>query len=364
MTDHDKSRPMPVKHWSFAGLMLTYWCNARCASCYVCSSPSAGGDMSVEAGLAFWEGIQAASPNGCRIHIGGGEPFGRWEILIELVRRAKTEGLGPLEAVETNAFWACNEKIIRERLAALDDAGMGRLTISSDPYHQQFVPIERVRLLARVGENVLGSGRIRIRWRDWAEEGFDTDSLSQEQRRRVFADYARSGRDRLAGRAAAELAGLLPTRPASVLSNKPCWDRLLRSRHVHIDGGGIVCPGTCAGIILGRVTDADSVGRLWQNIGQDFADMDAGGTGPARDAAHLQPVHNCTGSKPVPPIDVLKLLARSGPVALMAAAGRLGYIEREEGYAGRCHLCWSVRRWLFKNGYFPDRLGPACVYRP
>ncbi len=348
MTDRDKSRPMPVKHWSFAGLMLTYWCNARCASCYVCSSPSAAGDMSVEAGLAFWEGIQSAGPNGCRIHIGGGEPFGRWEILIELMRQAKAAGLGPLEAVETNVFWACDEKIIRERLAALDDAGMGRLTISSDPYHQQFVPIERVRLLARVGEDVLGSGRIRIRWRDWAAEGFDTDSLSQEQRRRVFADYARSGRDRLAGRAAAELAELLPTRPASVLSDKPCWDRLLRSRHVHIDGGGIVCPGTCAGIILGRVTGADSVGRLWQNLRQDFADMGNGG-------ADLK--------LPSPP-DVLKLLARSGPVALMAAAGRLGYVERAEGYAGRCHLCWSVRRWLFENGYFPDRLGPAGVYRP
>ncbi|MCD4699110.1 MAG: radical SAM protein, partial [Phycisphaerae bacterium] len=95
MTDRDKSRPMPVKHWSFAGLMLTYWCNARCASCYVCSSPSAGGDMTVETGLVFWEGLQAASPHGCRIHIGGGEPFGRWDILIELLRQAKAAGLGP-----------------------------------------------------------------------------------------------------------------------------------------------------------------------------------------------------------------------------------------------------------------------------
>ncbi|MDY7011956.1 MAG: radical SAM protein, partial [Planctomycetota bacterium] len=134
MTKFDKSKPMPVKHWSFAGLMLTYWCNARCASCYVCSSPSDAGDMTVESALAFWEGLQNASPHGCRIHIGGGEPFGRWEILIELLQQAKSAGLGPLEAVETNAFWACDEKIIRERLAALDEAGMDRLTISADPY--------------------------------------------------------------------------------------------------------------------------------------------------------------------------------------------------------------------------------------
>ncbi len=313
--------------------------------------------MSVEAGLAFWAGLQAASSHGCRIHVGGGEPFGRWETLIELSRRAKAEGLGPLEAVETNAFWATGEKIIRERLAALDDAGMGRLTISSDPYHQQFVPIERVRLLARVGGEVLGPDRIRIRWRDWADDGFDTDLLTEGQRKRLFTDYAGKGRDRLSGRAAAELSRLLPMKPAAAFADNPCWDRLLRSRHVHIDGGGIVCPGACAGIILGRVTDADSVGRLWQNLRQDFADMDGGGTG-------LQPVHNCTGYKPVSPVDVLNLLARSGPAALMATAEKLGYVERTEGYADRGHLCWSVRRWLFENGYFHDRLGPASVYRP
>ncbi|MCD4699909.1 MAG: hypothetical protein K8R91_04980, partial [Phycisphaerae bacterium] len=261
------------------------------------------------------------------------------------------------------AFWACDEKIIRERLAALDDAGMGRLTISADPYHQQFVPIERVRLLARVGEDALGHGRIRIRWRDWAENGFDTDSLSHQQRRRVFKDYVRSGRDRLAGRAAAELAEFLPMKPASAFADNPCRDRLLRSRHVHIDGGGIVCPGTCAGIILGRVTDADSVGRLWQNLRHDFADMNNGGTGVPYSGLQ-QPARNGAGSSHVSPADVLKLLARSGPVALMAAAGPLGYVERAEGYAGRCHLCWSVRHWLFENGHLRDSLGPAGVYRP
>ncbi|MDY7009583.1 MAG: hypothetical protein SVV80_02375, partial [Planctomycetota bacterium] len=269
----------------------------------------------------------------------------------------------PLEAVETNAFWACDEKIIRERLAALDEAGMDRLTISADPYHQQFIPIERVRLLARVGEDVLGSGRIRIRWRDWAEKGFDTDSLSPRQRKRVFSNYARSGRDRLAGRAAAELAGFLPMKPASIFADKHCWDRLLRSRHVHIDGGGVVCPGTCAGIVLGRVTNADSVGRLWQNLRRNFADMNNRGAGNPY-IGLLNSVQDGAGSNHVSPTNVLRLLAHSGPVALMAAAGSLGYHERDEGYAGRCHLCWSVRQWLFENGYFHDSLGPAGVYRP
>ena len=154
--------------------------------------------MSVEVALAAWEGLLSASPHGCRIHVGGGEPFGRWPALIELARRAEAAGLGPLAAVETNAFWATDARVVRERVAALDEAGMGRLTISADPYHQEFVGIERVRLAARVAREVLGAERVRVRWREWAAEGFDTDSLSEGERRAVFSQWSRRRRDRLA----------------------------------------------------------------------------------------------------------------------------------------------------------------------
>ena len=346
---------MPVKHWSFAGLLLTYWCNARCASCYVCSSPRADGDMGVEAALAFWEGLAAASPHGCRIHIGGGEPFGRWEHLIELARRAKAAGLGPLQAVETNAFWAVDAATVRDRLAALDAAGMGRLTISTDPYHQQFVPIERVRLAGRLGEELLGRGRVRLRWRDWAENGFDTDTLSPAERRELFADFARRGRDRIAGRAAARLAGGLQLMPAGAFADTSCRQPLLRSRHVHIDGDGIICPGTCAGIILGRGDSAASIAEIWRALSAVFADTN--GSEMARSAGVAGPAR--AGE-----FELVSLLARSGPAALMNLAAGMGYQGRPEGYAARCHLCWDVRRWLFENGRFRDRLGPAIVYRP
>jgi len=340
----DRSAPMPVKHWSFAGLLLTYGCGARCASCYVCSGPAAGGDMDVDDALAFWEGLCAASPHGCRIHIGGGEPFRRWEELIELARRAQREGLGPLEAVETNAFWATDARTVRDRAAALDAAGMGRLTLSADPYHQQFVPIERVRRAARVAAEVLGAGRVRVRWRDWAEAGFDTGPLDARRRREVFAAYARRGRDRIAGRAAAELAPLLDRIPAEALAGA-CRQRLLRSRHVHVDGEGIVCAGTCAGVVLGRVGEAGSVGLLWRRLSEAFASADRPGEAEVG-------------------WDVLRVLVRSGAVGLAARAAELGYEPAAEGYVGRCHLCWDVRRWLFEKRHFPGQLGPAQVYRP
>jgi len=325
---------MPVKYWSFAGLLLTYWCNARCASCYVCSAPSEGGDMTVEAGLRLWAGLQAASPHGCRIHIGGGEPFGRWEALIGLARQAQAAGLGPLEAVETNAYWATDEGLVRDRLGALDAAGLGRLTISADPYHQQFVPIERVRLAERVGREILGPERVRVRWRDWAAGAVDIAAMASSERRAVFAAWARRGHDRLTGRAAAEIAAHLPLKPTAAFADNPCGQRLLRSRHVHVDGDGIVCPGTCAGIVLGRADSPESVGAIWRALQRDHARM-----------------------------DVIGPLARAGPVAMLAEAEGCGYRPRE-GYASKCHLCYDVRRHLFGLGRFGDRLGPGVVYRP
>jgi hypothetical protein len=268
---------------------------------------------------------------------------------------------------------------VRERLAALDAAGMGRLTISADPYHQQFVPIARVRLAAAVAEEVLGAARVRVRWRDWLAEGFDTGDLDAARRQEVFAAWLARGRERLSGRAAVELAPLLsqdsglgatgkavffarvdedtPTRTAipmyigtwrgtsempvapifkspSEFADKPCAEPLLRSRHVHVDGSGTACGGTCAGIVLGRFDQAASVAQAWRDLSERFAEM-----------------------------PIVGRLARSGPVGLLELAMAEGFVPAA-GYAGKCHLCWEIRRWMFTSGRWKGYLAPGVVYEP
>jgi hypothetical protein len=323
---------MPVKYWSFAGLMLTTWCNARCASCYLCCGPDRRDAMSVEAALAIWRSLQEACPHGCRVHISGGEPFGDWPGLIELARRAQAAGLGPLEKVETNAFWAEAAGLVRERLEALDAAGMGKLVISTDPYHQAFVPIARVRLAAQVAEEVLGAGRVQVRWRDWLTEGFDTAGMDSPAWEALVTFYAAKGRDRLCGRAARGLTGRLQLKSLGELADDTCSAALLRSRHVHVGPDGDVMPGTCAGIVLGRI-GPDSATAIWQRLEADHAARAVVGT-----------------------------LARRGPVGLLEAAQEAGY-QPQAGYAGKCHLCWEVRRWLALRGRFGQELGPAALYR-
>jgi len=310
---------MEVKYWSFAGLMITYWCSAACASCYLSCSPERDEQMSVDEALSFWRGLIEASPHGCRIHISGGEPFGDYERLISLCRRASSEGLGPLEKVETSAFWATGASVVRRRLGELDAAGMGKLVISCDPYHQQFVPIRRCRLAARVAEEVLGAPRVQVRWRDWLAEGFDTAELSDPERAKLFARYAAAGRDRLTGRAAAMLAPLLPGRRPDEFDHSPCREMLLRSRHVHVDPAGRVFPGVCAGIVLG-VAREESIAEIWRRVSCDHA------------------------ARPI-----LSALSQRGPVGLLPLARKVGFAPRER-YASKCHLCWEIRAHLASQG--------------
>ena len=287
--------------------------------------------MAVDFALRVWRELIEAGGRGCRIHLSGGEPFGDWQRLISLCRRARRQGLSPLEKVETNAFWAADERMIRDRLTALDEAGMGKLVISADPYHQQYVPIERCRLAARVAEEVLGPDRVQVRWRDWLAEGCDTDRLSPGQRMEMFIHYAARGRDRLIGRAAGVLAPCLPIKPWQELADKPCREALLRSRHVHVDPAGRVMPGTCAGIVLG-VVGRDSIATVWRRLSAE---------------------HDSRA--------ILSVLAARGPVGLLGMAKDTGFAART-GYASKCHLCWETRRHLVGRGLFDQVLGPRSLY--
>ncbi len=325
---------MPVKYWSSAGLILTDWCNAACASCYLCCGAGRNTWMPVEMAVGLWCGLERLSPHGCRLHLTGGEPFGDWSRLIEIARRAQAEGLSPPDKVETNAFWATGEAVIRQRVTALDEAGMRTLSISADPFHQQFVPIERARFLARAAEDLLGARRLQVRWRDWLENGFDTDSLSPSARSDTFTEWSGRGRDRLNGRAAELLAPFLPPRPVEAFNGDSCRQGLLRSKHVHVGPEGHVVPGVCAGIVLGRVTPPyeESIQEIWRRLGADHAGRGIVGT-----------------------------LVEGGPAALAGVAQGEGFIPAK-GYASKCHLCWAVRRFLVDTRKTCDELGPGWVY--
>lgn len=323
--------PMPVKYWSRAGLCLTDWCNACCESCYMACGPQRSGRMTPADAVTLWGQLVSASPHGCRVHLTGGEPFGDWPALEETLRLAGREGLAA-EAVETNGFWADGDRIVRQRLAALDELGVERLAISADPFHQQFVTIDRPRRLAELAAEAWGQQRVRIRWADWLEQGQTLLDADEPTRQASFAEWIAQGRDRLNGRAAAGLACLLPGQPWESFTGQSCHHPLLRSKHVHVWPDGAIMPGVCAGIVLGNALDTPA-GELWQQLADDWAQRPIVGS-----------------------------LAGGGPVEL---ARRQGLADALAGwrFASKCHLCWVVRTMLVILGRGGSELAPAWLYR-
>ena len=321
--------------WEYAGLLLTYWCSARCACCYVYGGPDRGGSMSVDTAVSLWRGLdRLASRHGerMRIHLSGGEPFCDWPRLATIVRAARDAGLSPLEKIETNAFWADDDDLTRARLELLDALGMEKLVVSTDVYHQEFVPIDRVRRCVEVARAVLGRGRVRARWWEFLKEPTDLRRATAEEKQRAYAEALARHADRLTGRAADRLANRCSLHAAERFSGDDCREAILRSRHVHIDPYGHVFPGVCCGIILGTAAEC-SVEDVWHDVSANWRKN-----------------------------PVVEPLVTGGSFALMQRAREFGYRERPEGYANKCHLCAHVRQFLVDRRIWPEHVGPPECY--
>jgi hypothetical protein len=298
-----------------AGLLVTDWCSARCRHCYVESGPAGTQWMTPEAAAGYFAALARLGVPAEGVHIGGGEPFGDFDRLLTIVRAARAAGLDGVGYVETNGYWATDSATIRDRLRALSEAGMRQLSISADPYHQEFVPPDRVRLLYAVARDCLGPRGLRVRRWKWLKEGTDVSQLPEAARQDLFREFLKQYPERMTGRAAETLAALADRTPIEALPREGCRKPLLESGHVHVDPLGWIYPGTCAGITLGRATPdhpLDAVLAAWPSAADP----------------------------------IISPLVEGGPASLAAEAAGRGFLPDPAGYAGKCHLCWTVRRWM------------------
>jgi len=319
---HLKRDEPKFKIWRSAGLLLTYKCNARCEFCYYNCSPKQGGLMPVEMAINSWRSLKELAGDNAKIHITGGEPFLYWQRLVEILQEAKKLNLGPVDMIETNGFWATDEDIVRDRLKILNELGMSRLKISCDPFHQEYVGIEPVRQLAQTAKEILGPERVLVRWEKYL------DNPAANQRERKYIETLKDYPCRFTGRAAGHIAELAAKETIEEISKTNCRGAFLDAKGVHIDPYGNVFNGTCSGIIVGNVSQTPLTGiwRSWQ-----------------------------------PRDKVIETLFCFGPAGFLDEAVKLGY-KPAERYAGKCHLCTSVRQFFFEKGLYQSVIGPAECY--
>ena len=130
-------------------LFLTQKCPSRCRHCGTSSTPVADRDFDLEEIKRFIEKI-AETPNVEAVGFSGGEVFMVKDLLHAAVEELRKFSI-PYTFV-TNAFWATSFDVAKEVLSDFTDTiGMG---LSADPFHQEFVPIERVINATRAAEEL------------------------------------------------------------------------------------------------------------------------------------------------------------------------------------------------------------------
>jgi hypothetical protein len=214
-------------------------------------------------------------------------------------------------------------------LRLLDSLGMHILKISCDPFHQEYVSIDKVRSLAAVATEVLGAGRVLVRWEKYAQDQVDMGGMAWEEK---AAHYLASLQDypcRFTGRAADRLAGIAPARTPEELAGSNCSGAFLGAKGIHVDPFGNVFSGTCSGIIIGNVNQTP-LPRMWQ------------------------------GFDP-PNTSVVGRLFEGGPSGLLKADECEGFRPAGQ-YAGKCHLCSDIRKFFFDNTLFAAIIGPVQCY--
>ncbi|MHC4221520.1 MAG: hypothetical protein ACYST9_03785 [Planctomycetota bacterium] len=317
------------KLWRHAGLILTYKCNCSCEFCYYNCSPQQGGVMEVETAINAWQGLRSLVGDAAKIHISGGEAFLFWDRMIEILEQGQKEKLGPVDLVETNGFWASNEKIIRQRLKALDELSVHRLKISCDPFRQEYVDVEPVRRLASLAVELLGKERTQVRWRNYLDDPVEMKDICSDERNQKYISAMQEYPCRFSGRAAGRLAELVATKPIKDIAAMNCRSTFLGAKGVHVDPFGNVFSGTCSGIIIGNINKVP-LDHIWQQF---------------------EPRQN----------KLIKTLFDNGPVGLLEDAVKLGF-KKADTYADKCHLCTSIRQFYFDRGIDKSTIGPEQCY--
>jgi len=317
------------KLWRSAGLLLTYKCNAACEFCYYTCSPQKNGLMPVDMAISAWKPLKILAGENAKIHLTGGEPFLYWDHLLQILEQAEKQNLGKIDLIETNGFWATDEKIIKQRLKTLDALGMERLKISTDPFHQEFIDIEPIRRLANLAINILGSERVLVRWRKYLDNPVRMNDIPPAERQEQYIAAMKDYPCRLTGRAGGKLAELVASISIETLASMNCKLDFLSAKGVHIDPFGNVFNGTCSGIIIGNINQIP-LEEIWKQF---------------------HPNQN----------EFISTLFERGPYGLLERAEKLGY-KKAKTYASKCHLCTDIRQFFFENDIEKKVVGPAECY--
>ncbi|NPB09634.1 MAG: radical SAM protein [Thermodesulfobacteria bacterium] len=327
-----------LRPFDSCGIMLSYRCQCGCRHCVYACGPRWKEWMDREQLEDLLLGISRTWENPRGLHLAGGEAFLNFDLLLFGVEKCRRLGL-PIEYVETNAGWCVNEEVGREKFRLLKEAGLSSVLISVSPFHAETIPLKRTLTAIRLAEEIFGPANVIVYMSQFIELIARFDVERPVPLSRWIEAYGPEGAGRLfwqgyalipGGRAGIELGDLAPQRhPAEAFKGHHCRREILLSRHCHFDPYENYIPLFCGGLSLGKI-DRDLPGFVVRFRSED--------------------------------LPLVNILVREGPYGLgRFAAENFGFRPNPRGYAGKCHLCVEVRRFLNEKGEFPE-LTPRAFY--
>ncbi len=318
------------------GIILSYQCQLACRHCVYNSGP-AWQDWITPAELRHAFMVLSNLPESLQVHLTGGEPFLNYSLLLQSVEIAESFGIPCY--VETNADWCTQPDVVMDRLIGLKQAGLDAVLISCTPYHAEKVPLTRTLLAIDAALQVFGPRGVLVFLPEWIDHLWRFGTRTPIPINRFIQAYGLQPASVMlwdsfemasGGRAGYHLGFLTTLCPASSFRHERCLEEILFPSHLHFDLYGNVIPNYCAGISIGDWHE-------FPDIRKRFARQEV----PA----------------------LIDALITAGPYALFKIAHHdFGFIERPSGYAGKCHLCVDVRRYLARWPELFPELRPLGFY--
>lgn len=285
-------------------LIMLARCNAACAHCSQSYGPRRDEALDKRDIIRLMNEAAAIDDGEpLEFDLTGGELFTDFTTLREVIEHGARLG-GEVSCV-TNAYWARTPEIAKQKLAILREAGLSWLSASTSRFHQQFVPLARVRYALEAARE-LGMGtefKGAVTQTEMREAGgLDTwERELQADHVNVFPilPWLREGAE-------------LPTEEYYREPGLPPEKCPAASVCVDFNGMATSCcsPGNDEFLSIGNVHE------------QSLADIHAN--------------FNTRGKQ--------RILRDAGPVAFALGARALGHGDRlREHYAGPCDLCLHVR---------------------
>jgi hypothetical protein len=269
------------------------------------------------------------------VHIAGGEAMMYWPRLKEVVAEAAAAGLHP-HFIETNASFAANDGIVRERFEWLREHGVAGIYYSADAFHQEWVSADNAIRVGRIAGEIFGVQNV-YGFTGTPESIRECESIAHDPNR--LCDYARQYSPMLVGSAYLNFRHLFEDRPLSDLQGAP-----------FLAGADSTGPGCAVQFDLNSIWEAhiDPYGNIQTNCGIILGHIDQ--TTP-RQALDRTVPH---------PDPFVRMLSSAGPLALAEfARDHHGY--RIPAFAKtKCSLCYEVRTFL--RPFYPQTFGPAELY--